>query len=341
MDELELAVRMRRMLYGQLLSRTLCAVAVLDIPDLLADRPLSVAELAAKSGSDPDALGQVLRSLVPFGVFVEHEDDTFGLTPLGATLRSDAVASAMPTALLVHGEVGQAWGELLWTLQTGETAYGKLFGTDFFTHLDGNPTLREVFHKSQEHGLRLDIEGILRHIDFTGCSVLVDVGGGDGALLECVLGRYPELRGVLIDLPAVVAEAGVRFAAAGLGDRAELCGGDFFGSVPAGGDVYLLRQITHDLDDDRCVALLRSCRRAMKDGATLLIMDLMRDAHEVGDAASEMTALMDLYMISIFGGRERSRAELGRLLERAGLRMESVTRVSGQMAAVRAIPVPV
>lgn len=337
-SDLDLAVRMRQMLYGQLLSRTLCAVAALDIPDILADAALGAEELAAKAGAQPDTLRQVLRALIPFGVFDEDESGAFRLTRLGATLRTDAEASALPTALLVHGEVGRSWNDFLVTMRTGETAFGQLYGTDFFSHLDDAPALRATFHQSQQHGLTLDLAGILRNLDFSEYKVLVDVGGGDGALLESVLAANPGMSGVLLDLPTVVAQASVRFAAAGLAERVELCGGDFFKVVPEGGDLYLLRQITHDLDDARCVELLSACRAAMDAGSTLMVMDIVTDGRAGGGPAAEMSSLMDLYMMSIFGGRERSRAEFERLLGSAGFALRSVLPVSGHMAAILADP---
>ncbi len=340
-DDIEPAVAMRQLLYGQLISRAVCAVAVLGIPDVLGEERYTAAELAAKCGADLRSLHQLLRALVPFGVFTEHPDATFGLTPLGATLRGDARASALPTAMLVHGEVGTAWNEFLTTVMTGEPSFAAVHGADFFTHLETRPQLRAVFHTSQQHGLSLDLEGILRHVDFSGRRLVVDIGGGDGALLEAVLTRHQELRGILVDLPAVVAAAGRRFAAAGLTDRTGLCSGDFLASLPPGGDLYMMRQITHDLDDRRCAALLSACRAAMDPDATLLIMDLMADAGPAAaaDADARMTATMNLYMMSVFGGHERTRAEFEALLASAGFAVESVTRVAGQMTAVAARPV--
>lgn len=331
---------MRRLLYGQVVSRALCAVAVLGIPDILADSRYRAEELAAKCGADPEVLHQVLRALVPFGVFDVGEDATFGLTPLGAALRSDAKASALPTAMLVHGDVGRAWEEFLTTVRTGEPAFRALNGTDFFSYIDRRPEMHAVFHESQAHGLTIDLQGILRRVDFSDHRVLVDVGGGDGALLQAVLTKYPEARGVLVDLPTVVAEAGVRFASEGLAERVDLCSGDFFESLPPGGDLYMLRQITHDLDDERCARLLASCRRAMGDsGAGLLILDLLAEDRPATDADAQMTAIMNLYMMSVFGGRERTRSELELLLEEAGFAVRSVTPVAGQMSAVLARPV--
>lgn len=337
-DSLALAVQMRRILYGHLLSRALCAVAALGVPDMLAEGPRTAENLAERSSASAAALRQVLRALAAFDVFAEHEDGTFSLTPLGETLRSDAVASAVPTAALVGSEIGQAWNDFMWTVRTGRSAFGKLYGTDFFSYLELKPELRTIFDLSQAEGLRLDLDEILRRIDFSGSRVVVDVGGGDGALLEHVLAAYPHLRGVLIEVPQEVARARQRLTAAGLANRFEAHAADIFENVPAAGDVYLLRQIMHDWDDEHCVALLAACRRAMSEHAVLLIIDLVVKDNVTSDPDSQLAALMDLYMMSIFDGRERTRAQLESLLADAGFRLNTVTRLSGRMMALRATP---
>jgi hypothetical protein len=335
---LALAVQMRQMLYGHLLSRALCAVAALGVPDMLADGARTAENLATRSGASSASLQHLLRALVAFDVFIEHEDGTFGLTPLGETLRSDAMASALPTATLVGSEIGQAWNEFLWTVRTGRSAFGKLYGTEFFSYLELKPELRTVFDLSQVEGLRLDLEEILRGVDFSGRNVVVDVGGGDGALLEYILAAYPDLHGVLIELPQEVVRARQRLAAAGLADRFEAHAGDIFETVPATGDMYLLRQIMHDWDDNRCAALLAACRRAMPDHAVLVIIDLLVQDKVTSDQDAQMTGLMDLYMMSIFGSCERTRAQLESLLAVAGFRVSRVIGLPGRMMAIEAIP---
>jgi hypothetical protein len=337
-DGLELADQMRRLLYGHLVSRALCAVATLGIPDILAAGPRTAGYLAQRCGAHPRALRQVLRALVSYDVCTEHQDGTFGLTALGATLRSDAVASALPTTMLVSAEIGQAWNDLLTTVRTGHPAFEQVHGAGFFAYLESNPPLRAVFDRSQAAALSFDLEQILSRVDLSGDQVVVDVGGGDGALLEQLLARYPLASGVLIDLPSVAARARERMAAAGLSERFHASGGDFCAAVPAGGDVYLLRQIMHDLDDEGCRALLTACRVAMPEQSTLVIIDLMADVCMIGDAQAQMTSLMDLYMMSLFGTRERTSLEFDSLLAAVGFTVRAVTRLSWQMVAIEASP---
>jgi hypothetical protein len=333
------ALRMRRLLYGHLLSRVLCSMAALGIPDLIGDGGRSVADLARETTCHPPSLHQAMRALTSFGVFREEADGTFGLTPLGATLRRDAPASARHTALLVGNEVGNAWNQFEMTVRTGRTAFSALFGTDFFSYGNLKPELRAVFDSSQAAGLELDLEHITAGLDLSCHQLIVDVGGGDGALLVHLLEAYPHLRGLVFDLPRVTAKARRRLADAELTDRCAVRSGDFFGTIPPDGDLYLLRQILHDWDDEHCRALLRNCRDAMSPGAKLMIIELLAEKRDHTGLAGEMTALMDLYMLSIFDGKERTRAEFIQLLTDCGFAMCEVRMLAPTLAAITAVPV--
>jgi hypothetical protein len=338
-EEIACAVRMRRLLYGHVVSNALCSVAALRIPDLIADGAMSAGELAERTLAHAPSLRQTLRALTVFGVFVENEDGTFGLTPLGATLRSDARASALPTAVLVGNEIGQAWNEFEVTLRTGDTAFSASFDTDFFSYADLKPETRAVFDWSQDRGLELDLDHLTRALDLSDHRMIVDVGGGEGALLGHLLAAYPRARGVVLEMPRVVAKARQRLEEAGLLGRCEVRAGDFFAEVPGGGDLYLLRQILHDWDDAHCVRLLRTCRDAMPAGATLLIIELLAEQRNHADPARELTAIMDLYMLSIFDGKERTRAEFAAVLADGGFAIREITPLSQGMAAIAATPV--
>jgi hypothetical protein len=332
------ALKMRRLLYGHLVSSALCSIAALRIPDLIGDGALSASELAEQTATHTASLQQTLRALTTFGVFVEHPDGTFGLTPLGASLRSGAPASALPTAMLVGNEIGQAWNQFDVTLRTGQTAFSEAFGTDFFSYVELKPETRAIFDMSQATGLALDLDRIVAGLDFSGYRKIVDVGAGDGALLEYLLRSYPDARGVVLDLPRVAAKARLRMRAAGLEDRCEVRAGNFFGKIPGGGDLYLLRQILHDWDDEHCVRLLRTCRAAMPPGARLLIIELLAEERALAGPAGEMTAIMDLYMLSIFDGKERTRGEFTQLLAEAGFAIADITLLDERLGAIAAIP---
>ncbi|MEZ0095767.1 DUF6875 domain-containing protein [Streptacidiphilus sp. EB129] len=340
------AWQMRQMIYGHLQSRAVCAMAELGLADLLTRRPLTAAELAGATGADPDLLQRLLRALTAFGVLRGTRLDRFALTALGATLRSDAPASALPTALLVSGLVSHAWNGLSQVVRSGRPSFAEEFGQDFFGHLDGDPELRAIFDRSQETGLALELESVLGAVDLSEARRLVDVGGGDGAMLTGMLDAHPQLTGVLVDRGAALATARERLAATGLEDRCELVEGDFFGTLPSGGDAYLLRHILHDWDDDSCRKLLSGCCRAMGPEGRLLVIDHLTAPDEEGRrpgpedrAQANHGAFMDLYMMSLFGGgQERGLSEFDALLRGAGFTVGGVTRLPGGSAIIEARP---
>lgn len=329
------AWHMRELIYGHVRSRAVCAAAELGLPDTIGDDSPTAAGLARATGADPVLLARLLRALVTFGVLRQVPGEGaggFALTGLGRTLRSDAPASALPTALLVASTMAPAWERLTGVVRRGRPAFAEVFGTEFFGHLDADPALRALFDRSQETGLALELEGLLRAVDFDGPLTVVDVGGGDGALLTGLLRDRPRARGVLVDLPATLPGAARRLAGAGLDGRCELVGGDFLTALPPGGDLCLLRHILHDWDDDSCRAILRNCRRAMGPGARLVVVDHLADAADTdgpgGGPSGEWGALMDLYMMSLFeGGRERTHKEMAGLLGEAGLTLVRTTRL--------------
>lgn len=358
------ALRMRELIYGHLRSRALCAMAELGLADALAERPLPAAELADRAGADPALLTRLLHALAAFGalratsgqsgssgpsgssgssgpsgeaVQAGRPGEFFELTPLGAALRTDAPASALPTALLVARAVAPAWERLTESVRTGRPGFPEAFGEDFFSRLGADPALRSVFDRSQETGLALELAAVLDAVDFSGALTVVDVGGGDAALLTGLLAANPELRGVLVDLAEALEPAARRLAGTGLGARCELVAGDFFAPLPPGADRYLLRHILHDWDDDACRALLRNCRAAMGPEARLVVVDHLAGADPAG--GDRWGAVMDLYMMSLFGGgRERTREEVTGLLHEAGFGAVRVTRLAAGAGVFEARP---
>ena len=339
-EEADAAVAVRALLYAPLVSRALCSVAELGIPDALSAGPRTVAELARHTGAHEPALHQVLTALTAFEVFERLPDGRFALARLGTALTAGAPGSALPSALMAQALSARAWQGIPDTVRTGTPAFDKEFGADFFTVLDQRPDLRDLFDATQACDVELESAAILRAHDFSAAGTLVDVGGGDGALLGHLLKAHPGLRGVLLDRPAAATAARDRFTAAGLGERAEARSGDFFTAVPGDGDVYLLREILHDWDDEQCVAVLTACRRAMPAHARLVVIELAADDHPGTGSDARMTALMTLYMLSVLPGRERTPREFEALLRAAGLRLDSVRRLTGQKALLVATPEP-
>jgi hypothetical protein len=343
-EEAAYGLEMRRLLYGQLLACALCAMAELGLADELAAGPLTVRDLADRTGTDQAALTRLMRALAAFGVLAAgNADDSYALTPLGATLRSDVPGTALPTARLVSAVVGRAWDGLADAVRTGEPAFPKAFGEDFFSYLDGDPGLRDIFDRSQEAGLVLDVESVVAALPVSGRQVLVDVGGGDGALLSAVVSAHPQVRGIIVDRPTALQAAASRLAAAGVSDRIELIGGDFFADLPAGGDCYLVRHVLHNLDDLDCGRLLRACHRVMAGPASLCVVDFLIDGRPGGSdgdrdpQATQAAALMDLYMMSWFGAaRERGPAEFNALLSTSGFAIDGISRSASGLGIITA-----
>lgn len=331
------AATIRDLLYGRLVSHALCVMAELKLADELAAGPLPVSTLAERSAADVQALYRLLRALGTFGVVVEESSMVFALTPLGQALRSDAPATAAPTAALLSAVVGPAWDRLSRTVRTGRAALPEIFPDGFFGYLDGDPLLREVFDQSQEAGLALELPTILTSLDVARSRDLVDVGSGDGALSAALLATYPDLRATLVDRPAPLAAAMRRFSADGLTARATFLDEDFFRHVPGGADLYLLRHIMHNWDDESCIDLLTTCREAMREDSTVAIIEFL--VPRTGDVStfSQNAAIMDLYMMSLFGAaRERTADEFARLLEKAGLSLSAITHLPTGAGIIRA-----
>lgn len=338
--EIRLANEMRQLLFGQLLSRAICAAAVLRIPDLLADGPESVEALAERSGAHAPSLRRLLRDLAVFGIFAERDDGNFELTPLAATLRTDARGSMGATALMFAGEFGQAWNELLHTVRTGEAGFEFLHGMKEFDYLAKNPETARVFNQAMTESTARAADEILATVDFSPYRTIVDVGGGEGLLLRSILRAYPEATGILFDLPDVLESARRLIEAEGLTERCTLVAGSFFEWVPAGGDLYLLKHVLHAWDDERSLTVLRNCRQAIAQTGSLMVLEHVMVERVLSDRGRESAALLDLHMFVVTGtGRVRTESDFAELLGTAGFRLARITpTLSGTAVIEGSIP---
>jgi hypothetical protein len=326
--ELRLATEMRQLLFGHLLSRAICAAAVLRIPDLLANGPESLEVLADRSGAHAPSLRRLLRALAVFGMFAERDDGNFELTPLAATLCTDARGSTGALALMFAGEFGQAQNELLHTIRTGEASFEFLYGMKEFDYLAKNPETARVFNQAMTDLTAYAVDEILATVDFSPYRTIVDVGGGEGLLLRSILQAYPEANGILFDQPEVLESAG-------LTDRCTIVAGNFFDWVPAGGDLYILKNVLHAWDDEGCLPILRNCRQAIAQNGTLMVLEHVMVERAVPDRALESTALADLHMFVITGeGRVRTEADFAQLLGAAGFRLTRITATHSGTAVI-------
>ena len=312
------------MVTGYYVSRAIYVVAKLGIADHLSEGPRRVDDLAAATGTHAPSLKRVLRLLASVGVFTEEADSRFALTPIGACLRAGVPGSMRAAALLFGGVTQQAWGDLLRSVETGEPAFRRVFGMDSFDYMAQHPDEAANFDAAMADFTKHIATAVVAAYDFSPFRRIVDVGGGNGALLAGILKANPSLAGVLFDLPQVADRAIAPMRELGLADRCEIVGGDFFKAVPAGGDAYLLKHVIHDWNDDRAAEILRNCRRAMGAEAKLLILEGVYPPRIDQSDESRGAAANDVNMLVCTGGRQRSEAEFRNLYEAAGFRLTRI-----------------
>lgn len=320
---------------GAWLTQALYVAVELGIADKLRDGPRTSADIASAVGADPGATYRVMRALAANGLLKLRRDGRFSLTRVGQALRSDFDGSMAPMIrLLGHPEHWEHWGQLLHSVRTGEPAAEKVRGAPIFDYLETNPEYAKVFNDAMTGVSAMAIETAVPLYTFSDRKLIVDVGGGHGALLAAVLAQAPDARGVLFDLPSVVDSAGVELDRAAVADRCTKTGGSFFEAVPDGGDAYLLKTIIHDWDDEKSVTILRNIRTAIDPNGKVLLFEMVLPE----GAPAHPGMLLDLEMLVHPGGRERTAGEYRDLLARAGFRMTRVIGTPGPMSIVEAVP---
>ena len=316
-------VRLYNILIGSMKTQAIHVAAELGLADVLAAGQRDIDELARETHADRAALFRLMRALCSLGLFSER-DGKYSISLLGESLRRDVPGSLRPFALLLGGDAWwRAWGALGQSVRTGQAAFDATHGRGYFEYLAGDADERKRFHEFLASVAAMNAAAIIEAYSFAACRRIVDVGGGEGNLLSHILATVPAARGVLLDLPGTVPRPEALPAA--VRDRFELIAGDFFQSVPSGGDCYLLQQVLHDWSDDKALAILARCREAMSSGARLLIVDAVI---EPGNQPS-FNKFTDLHMMVLSnGGRERTLPEFQQLLTRAGLNFERVIPTS-------------
>ncbi len=326
---------MMRLLTGYWMSQALHVAAQLGIADLLKDGPQTVAHLAAASGSHERSLYRLLRGLAGEGVFAEDEQGRFALTPLGECLRSDVPNSQRSLAIMNGEEHYRCWGELLYCVQTGKTAFDKLYGQPIFDYLASHPRQARIFDEGMVGVHGAETKAMLDAYDFQGIGTLADIGGGNGSLLAATLQRHPSLRGLLFDRPDVIERAKGYLQAAGVESRCTLKGGNFFETAPSGGDVYLMRHIIHDWNDEQSRTILRNCRKVVPStGKLLMIESVIPPGNEPCFAK-----MLDLTMLTIPGGMERTESEYRALLASAGFHLSRILPTAAHVDVIECVPV--
>lgn len=302
-------------------SQCIYVAAKLGIADLLKDGPKSSDELATAVEVNPDALYRVLRALASAGVFAEVDHRCFTLTPLAGLLQTGVPGSLRSVAIFFgDDQIWRTWGELLYSVKTGKPAFEHVFGTGFFEWSFQHAEATDAFNATATAVSRLESTAVAAAYDFSTVRTIVDVGGGQGALIAAILKAYARTSGVLFDHSHVIAGARDLLEREGVAERCEAVAGDFFASVPDGGDAYVLKSVIHDWDDARAATILRNCHRAMKEQGRLLVVErLILPGNE-----PSYTKLLDLQMMVLEGGRERTEAEFRALFATTGFRLTRV-----------------
>jgi hypothetical protein len=320
---------------ASLVSATVYAAAKLGIADHLATGPKSAAELSGPTGTHAPSLHRLLRSLAGLGILAEREEQRFALTPLGEALRRGAPGSAHASLLTLCGPLlWNSLGEFTYSLETGKPSFDKAFGMPVFEYLAQHPEEASAFSETMVGFHGAEPPAVAKAYDFSGVDTLVDVGGATGNMLAEVLSEHPGVRGVLYDLPHVVRDAPTLLNARGVGERVTIQGGSFFDSVPSGGDAYLLSHIIHDWSEEQCLIILGKCRDAMPPDGRLLLVEFVLPP---GDAPHP-GKMLDLVMLTVAGGQERTEEEYSSLLRKAGFCLNRVIPTTSAASIVEAVP---
>jgi len=324
---------MLQIISGFWISRAVYVIGKLGIPDLLQSGPKTAEELAASTKTHAPSLFRILRALVSVGVLNSAEGGRFAQTPLSETLVTDAPGSLRWFAV---SELGQehypAWGNLMHSVKTGEIAFDNFFGADIWKYFQQNPEDAAVFNNSMSNVTAAVNEAITSLYDFSQFGTLVDVGGGHGGLITAILQKNPGLKGILFDAPQVIEGARPKIEAAGLADRLDTVAGDFFKSVPEGGDAYIMKWIIHDWDDEKSNTILRNIRNRMQPNSKLILVDCVVPE-------TDEPQFIDLNMLVMTGGKERTEKEFAQILEAAGFKLLRVISTDMPHSIVEAEPV--
>jgi hypothetical protein len=330
---------LRSLITGYEASQVIYVAARLGVADHLAGGPRTSEELAEALHVDAGALRRVLHALAALGLLTHLGGSRYAITGSGARLRAGVPDSLRSVALLAGERSYRAWGGLLHSVQTGETAFRHGFGTGTFEYMAAHPEIAGFYNEAMAAGAAERAAAVVAAYDFSGRGTVVDVGGGHGALLVAILAAHPGVRGVLFERESVTGGARARIEAAGLGSRCAVVAGDFFQSVPSDGGVYLLSHIIHNWDDPRSVRILANCRVAMSPRAKLLILEQVLPERFEPSRAAIQAAMADLHMLAITGGQERTAGEYQRLLAATGFALTNVIETAVAESLVEGVPI--
>lgn len=320
--------------FGAMMSQAVYVAARLGVADLLAAKPQSIKELAAATKTHERSLYRVLRSLASIGIFAETETKVFGNTPYSEPLRSDA-PNSLRNGIIFMGEEWhwRVWGDMLYSVETGKPAWGHVHGAEVFEYFAENPRQAEIFNNAMTDMSVSTAPAVVEAYDFSGIKTLTDIAGGHGYLLAQVLKANPAMKGILFDMPPVIAGAGAFFEKEGVAERVEKVSGDFFASVPKNADAYIMKHIIHDWDDERATKILQNIQQAMTENGKVLIVEVVvPEGNE-----PHYSKLLDLEMLASPGGMERTAEEYRELLAAAGLRLTRIIPTKSAFSIIEGV----
>ena len=333
---LPLSAQLIRMSYGFMYTKLVYMAASLNLGARLADGPRSAADIAGDLHMHPPYLYRFLRALAGEGILTEVAEGSFGLTALGECLRPDHPDAAYASILAsCSPAVIAAWEKFPETLQTGKTGFNLAFGKGLFDWLAERPELSTQFIKSMAGVFGMEPLHVAEAYDFSVFDSIVDVGGGNGNVLSHILSRHQLPRGLVFDQPHVVAEAPALLSERGMTDRITTRGGNFFESVPTGFAACILSHVIHDWDDSRAEQILVNCRKAIKRNGKLLILEWVLPEGDTPHVAK----VVDINMMMLMGGEERTGKQYGRLLDKAGFRLTRIISTACECSILEAVPV--
>ncbi|MFF3822040.1 methyltransferase [Streptomyces bluensis] len=323
---------------GYMTAHAIGVAADLALADLIGTGSRTSDELAAETRTHEPSLRRLLRTLVAVGVAAEPEPGRFTLTDIGSQLRSDSPDSLRNFArMFCHPIFLTSWSSLHHSVTTGERAFDHVYGSGIYDWLAQHGETSALFNEAMSEESRISAGQLAAAYDFPATGTVVDLGGGDGTLLTAILGARPGLRGIVFDSPSGVAEAPATLSKAGLTDRCEVRAGDFFQSVPGGGDLYIIKSVFQDWGDGEARAILRTCRAHMPAAATLLIVGTVLP--ETADTSAPVAFFTDINMMVMTGGRERTESEFRAMLEETGFTVRSVGHgQAGPLSVIQAVP---
>lgn len=327
--------QIQRLATGYIPAISLHTAAALCIADQLEGGPKNVSELSrAAHRVNEDALYRVLRALASMEIFTETAPRTFANTPASELLRTGTPDSMRDIVLWISSPLHfRVFAEMMHAVETGETAVKRVTGFEAFDYFKQNPADDKIFNAAMTAFSARFTSALLEAYDFGELGTLADIGGGHGYLLTAILQKHPKLRGIVFDAPHVAAGAGPKIQAAGLADRCDSSGGDFFQSVPTA-DSYVMKSVIHDWDDGRAVTILKNCAAAMRgnDGKVILLDSVLIVGNE-----PDFAKWIDLEMLMMAGGRERTEAQFAQLLAKAGLRLTRVVRTKSPLCVIESV----